>query len=149
MNDPSNKKAVGANPSVDFQSCNMQVNQAFMMQGDGFKNHALLLPEIINDGVRLLIYAGNADFMCNFIGNEQWLEKLETKFNGEFQQAEKQPWITLDGGKIAGQVRTAGATELTAGNVTYVEVYDAGHMVPYDQPEAALVSLQSLMDSHP
>ena len=32
MNTAAKKKAVGANPSVEFQSCNMQVNQAFMMQ---------------------------------------------------------------------------------------------------------------------
>jgi hypothetical protein len=38
----------------------MQVNQAFMMQGDGMHNAAALLPELIEDGVRLLIYAGNA-----------------------------------------------------------------------------------------
>lgn len=59
----ANKKAVGANPSVDFASCNMQVNQAFMMQGDGMHNSALLLTDLVNDGVRLLIYAGNADYM--------------------------------------------------------------------------------------
>ena len=104
------------------------------------KNHALLLPDIVNDGVRLLIYAGNADYMCNFIGNEAWLEALESKYHNAFVAAAKQPWITLAEGKIAGQVRSAGATETTAGNVTYVEVFDAGHMVPYDQPEAALVS---------
>ena len=67
MNDPVNKKAVGANPDADFESCNMQVNQAFMMQGDGMHNSALLLSDLVNDGVRLLIYAGNADYMCNFI----------------------------------------------------------------------------------
>lgn len=129
MNEEKNKRAVGANPSVEFQSCNMQVNQAFMMHGDGMKNHALLLPDIINDGVRLLIYAGNADYMCNFIGNEAWLEALESNYHDAFSGAVKQPWITLDGGKIAGQVRSAGATELTAGNVTYVEVYDAGYVL--------------------
>jgi cathepsin A (carboxypeptidase C) len=45
----------------------MKVNQAFMMQGDGMHNAAALLPELVEDGVRLLIYAGNADFMCNAI----------------------------------------------------------------------------------
>ncbi|PAV19070.1 serine carboxypeptidase [Pyrrhoderma noxium] len=134
----ANKKAVGANPSVDFASCNMQVNQAFMMQGDGMHNSALLLTDLVNDGVRLLIYAGNADYMCNFIGNELWLEELDSNFHDEFAAAKSQPWVTLAGGKIAGTVRSAGATEFSSGNVTYVQVYDAGHMVPYDQPEAAL-----------
>ena len=31
-----------------------------MYQGDGMHNSALLLPELIDDGVRLLVYAGNA-----------------------------------------------------------------------------------------
>ncbi|KAL5498606.1 hypothetical protein ACEPAH_1960 [Sanghuangporus vaninii] len=138
MNDEENKKAVGANPAVEFASCNMQVNQAFTLQGDSMHNSALLLTDLINDGVRLLIYAGNADYMCNFIGNEAWVEEMDSKFRDEFAAFEAQPWITLDGGKLAGYVRTAGATELTAGNVTFVTVYDAGHMVPFDQPEAAL-----------
>lgn len=37
-----------------------RVNQNFMYQGDGMHNSAALLPELINDGVRLLVYAGNA-----------------------------------------------------------------------------------------
>ena len=67
MNQPENKKAVGANPDAQFESCNMQVNQAFLFQGDGTHNVAPLLTDLINDGVRLLVYAGNADYMCNFI----------------------------------------------------------------------------------
>jgi len=67
MNDDANKKALGVDPSRSFESCNMQVNQAFLMQGDGMHNSAILLPDLINDGVRLLVYAGNADYMCNFI----------------------------------------------------------------------------------
>ena len=67
MNRPENKKALGVNSKLDFASCNMDVNQAFFAQGDGSHNSAELLPELINDGVRLLVYAGNADAMCNFI----------------------------------------------------------------------------------
>jgi cathepsin A (carboxypeptidase C) len=67
MNDKANKVALGVDPAKDFQSCNMEVNQDFMFQGDGMHNSAALLPELINDGVRLLVYAGNADLMCNFI----------------------------------------------------------------------------------
>ena len=63
----STKKALGINPAQNFQSCNMQVNQAFMMQGDGMHNSALLLTDLVNDGVRLLVYAGNADYMCNYM----------------------------------------------------------------------------------
>ncbi|KXN91965.1 hypothetical protein AN958_11025 [Leucoagaricus sp. SymC.cos] len=138
MNDPKNKATLGVNPEKTFQSCNMEVNQLFTMNGDGMHNSASLLPGLINDGIRLLVYAGNADMMCNYIGNERWVEHLETKFSREFRDAKSLPWITFESGLKAGEVRTAGGGSSTAGNVTFVNVYDAGHMVPYDQPEAAL-----------
>lgn len=55
-----NKKALGVPAELKFQTCNMEVNQAFFGQGDGVKNAAALLPPLVNDGVRLLVYAGNA-----------------------------------------------------------------------------------------
>ncbi|KAJ4486154.1 carboxypeptidase C [Lentinula aciculospora] len=138
MNDPKNKVALGVNPSIEFKACNMEVNQAFAKQGDGAHNSAILLPDLINDGIRLLVYAGNADMMCNFIGNERWVEELDTKFHDEFAVAQSIPWVTMKGGVLAGTVRSAGRGGFGAGNVTFVTVHEAGHMVPYDQPEAAL-----------
>jgi len=64
MNNPTNKAALGVNPEQSFASCNLEVNQAFMLQGDGMHNSALLLPELVNNGVRLLVYAGNAGTLC-------------------------------------------------------------------------------------
>jgi carboxypeptidase C (cathepsin A) len=104
----------------------MEVNQAFTFQGDGMHNSALLLPDLINEGVRLLVYAGNADAMCNYIGNERWVNELETKFTTEFQATTPLPWVTLKGGKVAGVVRAAGGGGVTAGNVTFVTVYEVG-----------------------
>lgn len=60
MNEPSNKAALGVNPEKTFESCNMAVNQAFALNGDGMHNSAALLPELVDGGVRLLVYAGNA-----------------------------------------------------------------------------------------
>jgi len=60
MNDPKNKVALGVDPERTFTSCNMEVNQAFMLQGDGMHNSGALLPDLVNDGIRLLVYAGNA-----------------------------------------------------------------------------------------
>lgn len=138
MNDPKHKVALGVNPEQSFTSCNTQVNQAFALQGDGMHNSAILLPELVNDGVRLLVYAGNADMMCNYMGNERWLEQLDTKFYDEFSSAKAVPWFSGQTGKLVGEVRNAGGAGFTAGNITFVIIYEAGHMVPYDQPEAAI-----------
>ncbi|KAI0688091.1 Alpha/Beta hydrolase protein [Cytidiella melzeri] len=138
MNNAENKKVLGVPANLQFDSCNMEVNQAFFKQGDGMHNSAALLPDIINDDVKLLVYTGNADSMCNFMGNEAWVEKLEHKFHSEFVKSISTKWTTLGSGRVAGEVRFAGGNGFTAGNVTFVQVLEAGHMVPFDQPKAAL-----------
>ena len=59
LNQPSVKAELGVSPDRKFATCNMDVNQAFTFGGD-WTNSALLLPELVNGGVRLLVYAGNA-----------------------------------------------------------------------------------------
>lgn len=61
MNKPEVKKQLGAPADITFQSCNMGINQAFLLQGDGMHNSGALLPELVNNGIRLLLYAGEAD----------------------------------------------------------------------------------------
>ncbi|KAF7345099.1 hypothetical protein MVEN_01673600 [Mycena venus] len=138
MNDPHVKVALGVDPTRTFVGANMKVNGAFFLQGDAAHNSAKLLSELVDDGIRLLIYAGNADMVCDYMGNERWLEALDSSFQGEFAAAKPVPWITTGDGKIAGTVRSAGGQGFTAGNITFVTVFEAGHMVPFDQPEAAL-----------
>ena len=65
LNDAEVKAALGVQPDLKFASCNMEINQAFLFQGDGSHNSAILLPDLINDGIRLLVYAGNAG-MCPY-----------------------------------------------------------------------------------
>lgn len=60
MNSPEVKAALGADPERKFQSCNMAVTQAFLMSGDSVRNTAKLVPELVNNGIRLLVYAGVA-----------------------------------------------------------------------------------------
>jgi cathepsin A (carboxypeptidase C) len=72
MNEPIHKAALGVNPERTFESCSMEVNKAFTMNGDAMHNSAALLPELVDDGVRLLVYAGNAGarlLFCFFRGD--------------------------------------------------------------------------------
>lgn len=65
MNEKSVKKQLGAPNDVQFKSCNMDINKNFLFQGDVMHNSAKLLPDLIEDGIRLLVYAGVQDLMCN------------------------------------------------------------------------------------
>lgn len=58
LNKEEVKKALGAPANLKFESCNMQVNQGFFFQGDGMHDSSALLPPLLNDGIKLLVYAG-------------------------------------------------------------------------------------------
>ncbi|CCA72778.1 related to carboxypeptidase [Serendipita indica DSM 11827] len=145
LNKEEVKKELGVPDDREFESCNMQVNQAFFFQGDGMHNSAALLLPLLNDGIKLLVYAGNADGMCNYMGNFNWMLALDAHpYAAEFRNATTDKWHlpTEKGGKRVrgGDVRAAHGDSLKkgAGSYVFVSVHEAGHMVPYDQPEAAL-----------
>ncbi|KAJ6585263.1 serine carboxypeptidase [Mycena capillaripes] len=134
LNRPEVRKELGVDPRApDFVACNDEMNFGFMLHGDGMRNSKSLLTELVDEGIRLLVYAGNVDMMCNYMGESQWIAQLPSTHKEAFGEAPFLPWTVSD--RQAGVVRSAGGG---AGNVTYLTVFEAGHMVPHDQPEAAL-----------
>lgn len=67
MNRADVKEQLGVPSALSFTGCNMRVNTEFLFQGDGMRNTALLLTGLVDQGVRLLVFAGNADAMCNYM----------------------------------------------------------------------------------
>ncbi|KAJ6532984.1 serine carboxypeptidase [Mycena capillaripes] len=128
MNSPRVRDAIGAAPNRTFIDINTEIMLDFIGRGDGAHPTHRLLTALVNDGVPV------ADMVCNYIGKERWITGLESDFHDEFSVAPHLPWFTSKSGLLSGTARTAGAH---AGNVTLVFVHDAGHLVPYDQPEAA------------
>ncbi|KAJ3211661.1 hypothetical protein HDU82_005288 [Entophlyctis luteolus] len=126
LNRPDVQDALGVD--VEYKGCNMEVNQRFMMAGDWMRPYVNLVSEIINDGVKVLIYAGDADYICNYMGNRAWTLELEWAGKEGFNDAPELSWVSKVTGKKAGSFRTYG-------ELTYLTVFEAGHMVPYDQPE--------------
>ena len=60
MNDPAVKRQLGVDRApVDFLHCNMTTNAGFYAQGQAMHDSAALLPRIIKDGIRLLVFAGD------------------------------------------------------------------------------------------
>ncbi|KAJ7822439.1 serine carboxypeptidase [Mycena leptocephala] len=128
------RTALGVDPRAPkFVACNMDMLVEFMSQGDGMRDTKSVVTELVDEGIRLLVYAGNTDMACNYMGNSRWVAELPSTHKGAFGDAPFRPWIVS--GRPAGVVRSAGDG---AGNVTSLTVYEAGHMVPHDQPEAAL-----------
>ncbi|KAI0800534.1 alpha/beta-hydrolase [Fomes fomentarius] len=137
LNKPHVRRELGVDSSpVQFMNCNMTTNAGFYAQGQAMHNSAALLPPLVNAGMRLLVFAGDTDGICNHIGVERWMIQLEHKHHVAFSNAPLLPFITELTGDVGGKVRSAGGPG--AGNVTYVQIFDGGHMAPHDQPEATL-----------
>lgn len=71
-----------------------------------------------------------------WLGNRAWTRAMKWAGQAAFGAAPVTDWKV--GGKAAGTLQTAS-------NFSFLRVYDAGHMVPRDQPAHALAMVNSFM----
>ncbi|CEO59746.1 Putative Carboxypeptidase Y homolog A [Penicillium brasilianum] len=132
LNQESVREALGA--EVDgYDSCNFDINRNFLFHGDWMKPYHRLVPGLLEQ-IPVLIYAGDADFICNWLGNKAWSEALEWPGQQKFAKKELEDLVIEQNehvGKKIGQVKSHG-------NFTFMRLYGGGHMVPMDQPESSL-----------
>lgn len=80
----------------------------------------------------MLIYNGQNDVVVNTAGVLQYLNGLNWEGIGAWKRTIKQIWTRY--GEVKGWAKVWG-------NLWFVMVNGAGHMVPTDQPEAAFTML--------
>merc|ERR1711998_149413 len=112
-----------------WQSCNREVDLLFVSAGDWMLNYHTLIPDLLHDGIEVLIYAGDEDYICNWLGNKAWTKKLDWNSKDDFNAADDNEW-KVDG-KVVAKLRSAD-------HFHFMQVYEAGHLVPMDQPKVAL-----------
>ncbi|EPY43687.1 serine carboxypeptidase (CBP1) [Angomonas deanei] len=130
--------AADATTTGEWTACQHKVGQKFTY--DGFKNYNHTLPLLLADHIRVLMFAGDMDFICNWIGNKDYLLALQWPGHDGFNKANDREFKV--GGAWAGRTRSYQ-------NLTFVQVYGAGHMVPMDQPEVALHILTRFIENKP
>lgn len=99
-----------------------------------------LMPQIgsllDNTDMEVLVYSGDKDWICNWRGGEAWTHATKWKSQTDFQSQDYSDW-QVDG-KSAGKLKQFG-------NLHFLKVADAGHMVPMNQPVAALSMLKTFV----
>ncbi|CAH9136040.1 unnamed protein product [Cuscuta epithymum] len=127
------RKALGVG-NITYVSCNTDVQIA--MERDWMTNLEVDIPSLLEEGITMLIYAGEFDLICNWLGNSRWVHAMKWSGQENFSRAPNVNF-TVDG-NVKGTLKSHGP-------LSFLKVSDAGHMVPMDQPEAALVMLQRWM----
>ncbi|KAG6734371.1 hypothetical protein I3842_01G270000 [Carya illinoinensis] len=130
LNEKSVRNALGVG-DMDFVSCSPTVYQAMLV--DWMRNLEVGIPTLLEDGVNLLVYAGEYDLICNWLGNSRWVHAMEWSGQQQFVASPEVPF-EVDGSE-AGVLKSHGA-------LSFLKVHDAGHMVPMDQPKASLEMLK-------
>ena len=139
LNQKSTREALGVG-NRKWETCNMEVHEKMM--GDWMRDYEPFIPEMLENGVRGMIYAGESDFICNFAGNLDWTRRMEWSGGAEFAKKFSSPFV-IDGEKgwTGGEV-----IQNDDKRFSFVKVSQAGHMVPLDQPKVAQEMLRRFVN---
>ena len=91
--------------------------------------------QLLDSGVKVLTYYGDQDWICNWMGGNDWSNNLKWKGQSEYQ---KTTWQDYLGG--IGQVRQYK-------NFQMVRFFNAGHLVSMDKPQEALTMINNFISS--
>ncbi|CAD8113648.1 unnamed protein product [Paramecium primaurelia] len=100
-----------------------------------------LYPKLIKSGIRILKFSGDVDGVVPITGTFFWLNNLQN----EMGLHTIEPWRswTIPGNK-SGEDQNAGNVWILDG-LWFVTIRNAGHMVPMDQPMAALIMINNFI----
>lgn len=140
---------IGKEEQVIWKECSGPVGQAFKAKNSVPSN--TLIPGIIASGVEVLMFNGDQDLICNHVGNSKLIQALSWGgdhttgrppskgerggFKTELGEVEENWYVN---GTVAG-------TFQSGRNLTYVKIFNASHMVPFDVPEVSQVLLNQFI----
>jgi carboxypeptidase C (cathepsin A) len=127
LNLPDVQKAIGA--FQNFSQSSSTVSAAFGNTGDDDRPSGTIAAcqELLDAGVQVMLYYGDADYNCNWLGGQVVADMINATGYSEAGFTN----ITTSDGIVHGQVKQAGL-------FSFLRIYESGHEVPFYQPLAAL-----------
>jgi len=140
MNSAAVKKALHIAPNLPYWTlCSDKVSAGYDRE---FSTMIKFYETIMASGKkpRILLYNGDIDMACNFLGDEWFVDSL-----GKQLLVERRPWLVKDQdgyNQIAGYVKQFH-------RISFLTVKGAGHMVPTDKPKEAFEMLTRFIKNIP
>ncbi|KIJ26977.1 hypothetical protein M422DRAFT_271866 [Sphaerobolus stellatus SS14] len=130
LNNETLRLQMGVDPEVgEYSPVSSLVQSTFNTNFDLMQPTEFYVAELLERGVKVLIYAGTYDLVCNWVGNERFTLAMKWTGQAEFISKPLSDWKVA--GKVAGKTRSANG-------LSFVTVFGAGHMVPADKPKESL-----------
>lgn len=123
LNDPQVQSRLGVAPQArNYTMVSLEINTAFTQTLDMYQQNSHYVAALLERGIRVLIYVGANDWICNWIGEVRWTLDLEWSGHEEFASQELRDW------SLPGSAKRAGLTRSAKG-LTFLTLDGAGHMV--------------------
>lgn len=138
LNNPYVKKALHIRgQALDWIICSAEVNMQYIREYMDVREQYLKLLSALK--YRVLVYNGDVDMACNFMGDEWFVESLNQQV-----QVQRRPWLytSSDGKQVGGFVKEFE-------NIAFLTVKGSGHMVPTDKPAAAFAMFSRFIRKEP
>lgn len=137
LNTPSVLSAIGA--FTNFTEFSATVGDNFAATGDDARdpNTAADLRSLLEAGVTVALYAGDADYICNWLG----VEAVAAQINPPRWTKAGYVNLTTSDGIVHAQVKQAG-------KFSFTRVFQAGHEVPFYQPLTALTMFDRAINGY-
>jgi len=131
---PSVTSAIGA--KATYTECPDAPYTKFSNTGDDSRSFVDTLSTVVKSGIQVLIYAGDADWICNWFGGLAVANAIDYDGSSTF------------GSKAVESYTVSGASKgtfKTVDNLSWLRVFGAGHEVPYYKPQVALQAFKQTM----
>ncbi|XP_076124842.1 lysosomal protective protein [Alosa pseudoharengus] len=138
LNNPYVKAALHISPkALNWQICSAEVNRKYnRLYMDVTQQYLKLLGKL---KYRILVYNGDVDMACNFLGDEWFVESLQQQV-----QVQRRPWTYYNGDS-----QQVGGFVKEFSNLAFLTVKGSGHMVPTDKPIAAYTMFSRFITKQP
>lgn len=130
--------AIGAQST--YQECPDAAYNKFQPSGDIARSLLPALSSVVQSGIQVLLWAGDADWICNYMGGFAVANAVTYSQSSTFKAA------ALKSYTVAGK---AGGLFKTAGNLSWLQVFGAGHEVPFYQPALAFQAFKQTLSKQP
>lgn len=74
LNQEDVKTSLGVN-GISFSTCNYTLDEEMLV--DRMRNVEPIIPDLLESGVKMLVYAGEHDFLFNWLGNWNWVHAMK------------------------------------------------------------------------
>jgi cathepsin A (carboxypeptidase C) len=115
-------------PAIKYESCSMDVNNKFGATGDPLISHQNEIVDLLQNNVRVLLYAGDADYLCNWKSVQAVAKDMDWTYKAQFNAAETSSWYPTPHPKPLGDLTTYK-------NLSFLKIFKSGHYIPLNKPE--------------